>query len=827
MGVPYLWKIVGPAGRRREMRQLCNKRLAVDMSIWLHQFASVLHTMQAKPSSDSTHAFAPHLRALFHRLAKMMFWHIQPVFVFDGGVPALKRNTVGKRRARAQEVVRAQERELLMIAAKAALQSYQNQGNGNDDDAAASATPSKMVDLRATHNVYAKLRRMQEANDPMFVPPINDSNVAGGGDGKSISNVDAAKGEEKGLHEGEDESVPVDYRLSDAFFDALLSEELNTSELSSLPPLMQYELLLGLKEKRASELDEDVVSMLSGGQDANDFSSAQLRKLKKASHLTRKLETVKASLKSSLMDGMQGEIMASDGTTVLMLVDGAQPSAENNDNDNNKHKHQHNVSSHYALPQPIGGGGFMPDDDDSDDAEGGEELPVILPNSPAMRQPSPALPTISSSQNQPSPPPVEKEDTIYVTLPTTSLADNGSDAYDSYFDASSSEEEGNRNTEKHFVVETELSLNNHKNKEAVEGEIEPEPESERDNVVMPSPQPTNATAGSVEESSADEEEVKAVEMEIEDPVPVERELEEEEVVVQEDIPEVESALQSVCHMWSGAPAAPSQSLSTATMSVVPTPMKSRLTSSAADITAEMIDQCKTLLHLFGVPFVIAPMEAEAQCVALEQAGLVEGIITNDSDTLLFGGKHIFRHVFDRHSDVEFYDADLIQEELGLSRQHMIHLALLLGSDYTEGIAGVGQVGSLEIVRNFERLEDFVAWHQGTEPQTLPTASAILQRKRGKLNLPPTFPSATVQDAYLQPSVSHFSESETLTWRPPQREGLLTYAREVLAYSEKDAIALVGTVLEGWRPVQRTISDFFPPLPKAPVSNRRKRKAPLS
>lgn len=35
-----------------------------------------------------------HLIGLFHRICKLLYYKIKPVFVFDGGVPMLKKNTI-------------------------------------------------------------------------------------------------------------------------------------------------------------------------------------------------------------------------------------------------------------------------------------------------------------------------------------------------------------------------------------------------------------------------------------------------------------------------------------------------------------------------------------------------------------------------------------------------------------------------------------------------------------------------------------------------------------------------------------------------------------
>ena len=68
--------------------------MAVDVSIWMVQF---IKAMRDDEGNMLPHA---HLIGTLRRIAKLLFHHIRPVFVFDGGVPALKRLTIERRRQR-------------------------------------------------------------------------------------------------------------------------------------------------------------------------------------------------------------------------------------------------------------------------------------------------------------------------------------------------------------------------------------------------------------------------------------------------------------------------------------------------------------------------------------------------------------------------------------------------------------------------------------------------------------------------------------------------------------------------------------------------------
>ena len=121
-----------------------------------------------------------------------------------------------------------------------------------------------------------------------------------------------------------------------------------------------------------------------------------------------------------------------------------------------------------------------------------------------------------------------------------------------------------------------------------------------------------------------------------------------------------------------------------------------------------------MLRLFGLPYVVAPMEAEAQCAELMSRGLVDGIITDDSDVFLFGGTRIYKNMFNQNKYVECYLLSDIERELSLTRDKLVQLAYFLGSDYTDGLPGVGPVLGMELMNDFpgeNGLVQFRKWWQ--------------------------------------------------------------------------------------------------------------------
>lgn len=123
----------------------------------------------------------------------------------------------------------------------------------------------------------------------------------------------------------------------------------------------------------------------------------------------------------------------------------------------------------------------------------------------------------------------------------------------------------------------------------------------------------------------------------------------------------------------------------------------------------VIEKLKFKLLRNKMDWVQAPAEAEAECAWLQRLGVVDYVISDDSDTLVFGATAVLRW-FNR---VKYYDDNKnpvvssdyyvtparmchITEETNLTRDHLVMIAVLRGGDYSKGADNIGITRAKEI-----------------------------------------------------------------------------------------------------------------------------------
>ncbi|KAA0033634.1 flap endonuclease GEN-like 2 isoform X1 [Cucumis melo var. makuwa] len=113
----------------------------------------------------------------------------------------------------------------------------------------------------------------------------------------------------------------------------------------------------------------------------------------------------------------------------------------------------------------------------------------------------------------------------------------------------------------------------------------------------------------------------------------------------------------------------------------------------------MIKEAQALGLALGIPCLDAVEEAEAQCALLNSELLCDGCFTSDSDAFLFGARTVYRDIcLGDSGHVVCYELDDIKTRLGFGRNSMITFALLLGSDYSQGVYGMGRESACQLVK---------------------------------------------------------------------------------------------------------------------------------
>jgi flap endonuclease-1 len=138
------------------------------------------------------------------------------------------------------------------------------------------------------------------------------------------------------------------------------------------------------------------------------------------------------------------------------------------------------------------------------------------------------------------------------------------------------------------------------------------------------------------------------------------------------------------------------------------------------LTREMVDEARELLRLLGIPTVQAPSEGEAQAAHMARGGRVWAAASKDYDTLLFGAPRLLR--FLTLSGKEFLPSRgtfrpvtpellTLDEELarwGITREGLIDLAILVGTDFNPGVRGIGPKKALALVQQYRSIDDMPA-----------------------------------------------------------------------------------------------------------------------
>ncbi len=135
------------------------------------------------------------------------------------------------------------------------------------------------------------------------------------------------------------------------------------------------------------------------------------------------------------------------------------------------------------------------------------------------------------------------------------------------------------------------------------------------------------------------------------------------------------------------------------------------------LDSDMIEESKKLITFMGIPLVEASSEGESQSAYMVETGDAWACASQDYDTLLFGGERLIRNFAVSRSkkvkdttvtlDIEYVSLSKFLDNFGITREQLIDMGILIGTDFFPGIKGIGQHKALELIKEHKSIENII------------------------------------------------------------------------------------------------------------------------
>src|SRR5438093_295849 len=134
------------------------------------------------------------------------------------------------------------------------------------------------------------------------------------------------------------------------------------------------------------------------------------------------------------------------------------------------------------------------------------------------------------------------------------------------------------------------------------------------------------------------------------------------------------------------------------------------------LTRDMTEEARELLRLMGLPVVQAPSEGEAQASHMAATSDAWAAASKDYDCLLFGAPRLLRFLTISGKEFlpskgafraitpELIETSTLLGHYGLTREQLIDVALLIGTDFNDGVKGIGPKKALKLVAEFGSID---------------------------------------------------------------------------------------------------------------------------
>ena len=216
--------------------------------------------------------------------------------------------------------------------------------------------------------------------------------------------------------------------------------------------------------------------------------------------------------------------------------------------------------------------------------------------------------------------------------------------------------------------------------------------------------------------------------------------------------------------------------------------------ASSHIKGNMIEDAKELLGLMGLPVITAPSEGEAQAAFMVMNNDAYAVGSQDYDALLFGASVVVRNLAASgkrklpgkgiYIDIqpEIIELGNVLRKFEITREQLVDIAILVGTDYNPGIKGIGPKKAIKLIKKHGFIE-----------------KALDELGEDIKNL------AEIKELFLAPEITSDYE---IKWRKPDQPAIIRFLCTEHDFSEARVSKAVERLIGASEDGQQTLDKWF-------------------
>ena len=204
---------------------------------------------------------------------------------------------------------------------------------------------------------------------------------------------------------------------------------------------------------------------------------------------------------------------------------------------------------------------------------------------------------------------------------------------------------------------------------------------------------------------------------------------------------------------------------------------------SSKMTPYILESSKRLLALMGIPCIDAASEGEAQAAYMVKKGDAWAVASQDYDCLALGAQRTIRNltISSNTLNLEYYELAKVLKRLNITREELVDISLLVGTDFNDGTKGIGAKTALKLAKKNKLKE------------------AIDNLKKESVE-----DIDEIRNIFLKPKVN---TNYKIKWKKPNKEGAVEFLCGEHGFSQQRVISATSK-LKKLNNGQKSLEDWF-------------------